>query len=207
MSAHTFILYCLLISFIVYCPGPMTLFALTTAMQHGTKAAIPPILGSSLGYIILLITVFLGLGLILQHSIFLFSLIKDAGAAYLIYLGIRYWYLAVPELISHEKLMSSPSPKNLSQQGFLIGLTNPKAILTFTALIPHFIDHRAHYAAHFFSLGLLFISLQFISAVCYAIFGDKVFNWLKQRKKELLQQKIIGSILIAAGLVLVALAR
>src|SRR5574343_983525 len=122
-------------------PGPGAVLSMSIGMRYGYRSALLAILGLQAALLLQLIVVALGLGALLAASETAFGLLKLAGAAYLIWLGVQKWRAPVAAIVA----TSSYLPKRgLFVQGLLVNLTNPKAIVFIGALVPQFIDPAQH---------------------------------------------------------------
>jgi len=202
MSLSNWFAFFLMMTAIAYTPGPMTMFSMSSSVRNGFFRTIPGIAGGSVAYMIQMIVVYGGLGVIVQNSMMVFNTIKWAGVIYLIVLGIKNWRYP----ITGEEVAGMDSSVSLLKQfslGWATGMSNPKSILVFTVLFPQFIN-PAHYTRHFVILGISFFIIQGSSAVVYALFGAKAFLWIRQRRLTNLQNKITAIILFLAGGILAA---
>lgn len=148
-------------------PGPSILLLLVVSLRQGTLAGLKYTLGVLAADAVLLTISLLGLGAVLQGSAMLFNIVKWAGVAYLIYLGIKQ--LRAPSEIKLETNQKVQAPFT---QGFTITALNPKAIGFFVAFFPQFIDHRGDVIAQLMVLVPLFMSLVFgIFAICAILAG------------------------------------
>lgn len=148
-------------------PGPSILLLLVVSLRQGTLAGLKFTLGVLAADAVLLTISLLGLGAVLQGSAMLFNIVKWAGVAYLIYLGIKQ--LRAPSEIKLETNQKVQAPFT---QGFAITALNPKAIGFFVAFFPQFIDHRGDVVAQLMVLVPLFMSLVFgIFAICAILAG------------------------------------
>jgi threonine/homoserine/homoserine lactone efflux protein len=148
-------------------PGPSILLLLVVSLRQSTMAGLKYTLGVLAADAVLLTISLLGLGAVLQGSAMLFNIVKWAGVAYLIYLGIKQ--LRAPSEI---KLETSQKVQAPFTQGFAITALNPKAIGFFVAFFPQFIDHRGDVLAQLMVLVPLFMSLVFvIFAICAFLAG------------------------------------
>jgi len=180
-----------------YTPGPMTMFSMSSSVRIGFFRTIPGIFGGSVAYIIQMIVVYGGLGVIVQNSMLVFNTIKWAGVIYLIILGIKNWCHS----INDEDVTDTASSVSMLKQfslGWATGMSNPKSVLVFTVLFPQFIT-PVHYTSHFVILAVSFFIIQGSSAVVYALFGAKAFLWIRQRQLTNIQNKITAAILFFAG--------
>src|ERR1044071_1091772 len=121
---------------IIAIPGPSVLFVIGRSLSLGRRGGLMSVLGNTLGMLPQIAAVSLGIGAAVAESVLLFQLLKLAGAGYLVYLGIQ--------AIRHRHTMTAVEPSTpqpaarLIRQGFLVGLTNPKSIVLFVAVLPQF---------------------------------------------------------------------
>jgi homoserine/homoserine lactone efflux protein len=141
--------------------------------------------------------VYLGLGVIVQESVLFFNTIKWAGVLYLFILAIKNWRQSANG-IGFKDIVSGVSSSRQFSLGFATGMSNPKSVLVFTVLFPQFID-PVHYTNHFITLSMSFFFIQGSSAIAYALFGAKVFLWMRQRCLTHIQSKATAVILFLAG--------
>ncbi len=187
-------------------PGPSMLLALTHGMRYGTRRTIASAMGNVTVTLIQASVSIAGLGTILITSETIFQLIKWAGAAYLIYIGISM-------LCSSKMSLSQNEVKNVTQvtslrrmymQAALVTAGNPKAIVFFTAVFPQFINPDTA----FLSQSCLLISIcAFIAFTCfmfYAIGGQNIVALFSEATIGKYIQKIIGGTFIGAGIGLAA---
>ncbi len=197
MALSNWFAFFLMMTAIAYTPGPMTLFSMSSSVQNGFFRTIPGIAGGSVAYMLQMIVVYGGLGVVVQNSMMVFNTIKWAGVIYLIILGIKNWRHSTTD----EEVADTDSKVSLLKQfslGWATGMSNPKSILVFTVLFPQFIT-PANYTSHFVILGISFFIIQGSSAVVYALFGAKAFLWIRQRALTNIQNKITAIILFLAG--------
>jgi len=170
---------------------------MSSSVRNGFFRTIPGIAGGSVAYMIQMIVVYAGLGVIVQNSMLVFNTIKWAGVIYLIILGIKNWCYEVND----ETVIVNVSNVSMLKQfslGWATGMSNPKSVLVFTVLFPQFIN-PVHYTGHFIILGVSFFIIQGSSAVVYALFGARAFLWIRQRRLTNIQNKITAVILFCAG--------
>src|SRR5581483_2728471 len=135
MNTHLFTAFLLITVVLFLTPGPIVTLIIATAARSGTRAALLTVAGASTGNAVLLALIALGLGWILQTSAMLFEIMRWAGAAYLIFLGIQAW--------RHARVaaaIAAPPAHVHARRGFLVAMTNPKTIAFFTAFLPQFVD-------------------------------------------------------------------
>lgn len=141
---------------IIVIPGPSVLFAVGRALALGRRGALLTVLGNAAGSALPLTAAAVGLGSVLAASTTLLSAVKLAGAGYLIYLGVRAFRERRSLSASLEAKVTPTAGRRLVRQGFFVGMTNPKAIVFFAAILPQFADRSA---------GALPAQLLFLEAV------------------------------------------
>ena len=183
-------------------PGNDTIFILSKSIGQGKKAGIVSALGIGTGSFIHTILAALGLSLIIAKSILLFNIIKYAGAAYIIYIGIKMF-------LDKNQLNTDISNKNeavnyrkIYRDAIITNVLNPKVALFFIAFLPQFIDPTFKNTVWpFLVLGITFITTGTIWCLILAIFAAAIFSKLKQRKTVSdYIHKICGIALIALGI-------
>ncbi len=181
-------------------PGPAVLYIVTRSIDQGRRAGLASVLGIELGNSIHAIAAALGLSAILLASSVMFSIIKYAGAAYLIYLGIRT-LLKPPETT----LASAAYRKNLQGtfwQGFVVGTLNPKTALFFLAFLPQFVDAgKGNISQQFLLLGFTFVAMAIITDSAFALLSGAAGEWLRHNRWfARFQRYVAGIIFIGLGI-------
>ena len=149
---------------ILIIPGPSVLFTISRGVTYGRRAAVANVAGNATGALTQATLVALGLGAIVATSAAVFTVMKLAGALYLVYLGAR----AIKERRSLSEALRTGdssgvrSTKQLMRDGFIVGVTNPKAALFYMAILPQFVHRDAgHVGLQMFLLGALFSLMSF----------------------------------------------
>ncbi len=183
-------------------PGPSMLLALTHGMKYGAKRTIASALGNVSVTLLQAAVSITGLGAILLASESLFNVIKWAGAAYLIFMGISMW--CSNDFKVSEQTESHSSPKvplrKMYMQAAFVTAGNPKAIVFFTAIFPQFIDPNAAYIPQF---GMLMGTGVFIAFGCfmiYAISGQKIVALFTKATIGKYINKVVGGTFVGAGI-------
>jgi threonine/homoserine/homoserine lactone efflux protein len=186
---------------LVFMPGPNTLYIIARSIQQGRKAGIVSSLGVQLGTLLHIAAAAFGLSALLLSSALAFNVVKYAGAAYLIYLGVK-------TLLTKEEKEATPEIRNVSlsrvfYQGAVVNLLNPKTALFFFAFLPQFIDAaRGRVAMQIILLGAILICLGALSDSIYALAAGGIGNWLRGNLKFLRAQRYFaGSVYIGLGAV------
>ena len=207
MEISTWILFIAVGTAAVVSPGPAILLAVSNSVRFGMTKVLLSSLGNITGLFILSSAAIFGLGAVLKTSTNLFLLIKLIGAAYLIYLGIRQWcskanFFAESssiEQLNKGKPAKKKSNKKIFIEGFLIAMTNPKAILFFTALFPPFIDTTKALPQQFLIMTFTFMAMSFICLMSYGLLASKAKYWFAQGNRTTWFNRALGSVFIGIG--------
>ena len=173
-------------------PGPSVLFVIGRSLALGRRGGLLSVLGNALGMVPQIIAVALGVGVVLAQSIVLFTIIKFAGAAYLVYLGIQ----AIRHrggLTTAAGPVSPSSTWRLLREGFLVGATNPKSIVFFVAVLPQFVDYRAgSIPLQLASLGGVFLVIALASDSIWALAAGTARHWFARSPKRVSTLGAVG---------------
>ncbi|UPR33694.1 LysE family translocator [Vibrio cyclitrophicus] len=207
MSFDTWIYYLLAVLILTASPGPSSLLCMTKGVQSGFKLSIFTSLGSLTAITGILTLSFTGLGVIIASSEVVFNVIKWTGAAYLIFLG---WKSLRSSQQDYDQLSAqqggSQSVKESAAKhyvsGFIVGASNPKAILFFTALFPQFIDPSIALLPQFTVFALTFAVMELSWLLVYAYLGAKSSNWLFAKGRAKVFNRVTGGVFIGAGALL-----
>lgn len=191
-----------LITVLIICitPGIDMMFILNRSISQGRDAGIYSALGVSVGAVVHTILSGLGLSVILQTSVVLFTIIKVVGAVYLIYLGIQM-FISKQSSISIKKTVYQ-SRRKLFVQGVITNVTNPKVALFFISFIPQFISVDNQYGPiPFLILGSIFAVMGAITSFIIAIFSSSLTTKLRENiVAEKIINKISGAVFVILGI-------
>lgn len=212
MSLETWMYYFLAVLVLTASPGPSSLLCMTKAVQSGFKMSVFTALGSLTAITGILSLSFTGLGVIIASSELVFSVIKWVGAAYLIYLGWKA-LRSSQEDFNQDDIQATttdgaeaPAKKGLRVNhfvsGFIVGSSNPKAILFFTALFPQFIDPSASLLSQYVVFAITFAVMELSWLLMYAYLGAKSSNWLFAKGRAKVFNRVTGGVFIGAGALL-----
>lgn len=182
-------------------PGPDMLYTAARSLSQGTKAGILSMLGIFTGCLFHITAAVFGLSKIIEQSVLLFSIIKYAGAAYLIYLGIRS-LLKKPAKETTINELPALSYRKIFFQGLITNVLNPKVAIFFLSFLPQFIDpHLPYIMQQIAFLGLWFdVQGCIILATVALLTGAFRHLLLKNKKFWNWQEKITGVILVGLGI-------
>ncbi len=185
---------------LIFTPGPDIIYVMTRGMAQGRRAALAAAAGFSLGNLVHTFFAVVGLSALLTSSATAFQLVKYAGAAYLIYLGIRMLRSSSPVAVQGE----APALQHrvIFRQSIIANILNPKVAVFFLAFFPQFVDHsRGHAAWQMLILGCTFVVLTAIGFGLVGLCSGWVGGYLQRAPR--IGSRIghfAGGILIALGL-------
>jgi threonine/homoserine/homoserine lactone efflux protein len=204
MTNESWLIYVLLVVAACATPGPAVLFAITTSTNHGWKKAVWAASGNITGLLCLGIIAITGLGALLDLSATLFNIVKFFGAAYLIYMGIKLIRSNDSSSVGMKtgQLTKKRSSGKLFFQAMTVAISNPKAIVFLTALLPQFMTVDQALLPQFIQLMATLMFFSFLFLMGYALLAYKVKDWLKKPGSGRTFNRISGSVFIAFGLLL-----
>ena len=189
------------VSLLALTPGPSVLLATANSMKYGPKKTTGTILGDLTANLCQIILASAGLATIITTSAELFQAIKWFGVLYLIYMGVRK-LISKPQLNLKTGNSKARGFWNLYGEGFLMSAANPKAVVFFAALFPLFIAQEYNFWFQVIILAVTFLVIDGLSLLIYVQFSNRLKSYLENSKKVHLQNKIVGVLLIASGILL-----
>ncbi|MDQ1172936.1 threonine/homoserine/homoserine lactone efflux protein [Microbacterium testaceum] len=169
---------------LIVIPGPGVLFVIGRSIALGRRAGLLSVVGNALGNIPAILAVAFGIGALVASSIVAFTVLKVVGAAYLVWLGIQ----AIRHRRDHVAGPSrAPASRwTLLRQGFVVGVTNPKTIAFFVAVLPQFVDpHAGAVWLQLLALGVIFQALALICDSTWALAAGTARTWFAGSPKRL----------------------
>jgi len=184
-----------------FTPGNDVLYVASRSISQGSSAGIISALGVFCGCFVHILAAVLGLSLIIAQSAYLFSIIKFAGAAYLVYLGIKALIAKSDASAPAQRTIKNNNWKHF-KQGFVTDALNPKVAIFFLSFLPQFIDPSTHFVKiQLATLGLWFAVQGTLVLILYALVLGKAKDFFKNSPKAMrVQEKITGVILIGLGI-------
>ena len=203
MEFNTWIYYLLAVAILTATPGPSVLLCVVTSIKQDFKTAFITSIGSLLAIIGIMSISFTGLGIIISSSEYIFNLIKYIGAGYLIYLGYKSFTSKEESYEFNSKVESKEKSKlKYFIDGFMVGASNPKAIVFFTALFPQFINQSEPLLQQFLVFVSTFAILELFWQLLYSYLGAKSSGWFLKKGRAKLFNRLSGSVFIGAGVLL-----
>lgn len=172
---------------LIVIPGPTVLFVVGRALAHGRRAALLSVLGNALGALVLVIGVSLGVGSLVARSVLLFTGLKLAGAAYLVYLGVQA--LRHRHALSASMTSGSAPERGAARtvwEGFAVGVSNPKTTVFFAAVLPQFVDRATgDVPLQMVLLGLVFTTIALVSDSGWGLVAATARSWFARSPRRL----------------------
>jgi threonine/homoserine/homoserine lactone efflux protein len=195
----TFLVFALASLALILAPGPNLVYIVTRSMSQGRRAGLASAVGVEAGTLVHITAAAVGLSQLVATSALAFSVVKYAGAAYLLYLGLR-------ALRRREGLDLTAATRPLQlprifRDGIVVNVLNPKVALFFLAFLPQFVD-PAHggATAQILALGVVFFLIALTVDVLYAIVAGALSGWLRRRPAYLRRQRfVVASIYLGLG--------
>jgi threonine/homoserine/homoserine lactone efflux protein len=181
-------------------PGPAVLYIVAQSVSRGRMAGLVSMLGIQVGGLVHVAAAAVGLSALVVQSALAFSIVKYAGAAYLVFLGVR-------RLLGRDRNGADGIPRErrlraLFANGIIVNVFNPKTALFFFAFLPQFVDvSRGGVAFQILVLGLVFIGLAVLSDGAYAVVAGSAAGWVSARRGCARAERFVsGSVLVGLGL-------
>ena len=198
MNLHLFLAYCFAVAILVLMPGPIVTLVVANSLSHGSRLGLATVAGASVGNAILLVATTVGLVAFFALLSEIFEVVRWVGALYLIWLGVKVWRAS-----GGQGLAILPAAKQSSRaaflQGFLIAITNPKAIVFYVAFLPQFIDSHLPAGPQLFMMIGAMIIMALFSDSAYALLAGRARGWFTTSARRRLQSGITGTLLIGIG--------
>ena len=170
---------------IIVIPGPSVLFIAGRALAHGRRTALASVAGNELGEFTLVVLVSIGVGTLVDRSAAAFTVVKLAGAGYLVFLGVR----ALLQRRGHELVGQLATPRHglrAVADGYLVGVANPKTMIFLAAILPQFADRQAgHVPLQMLVLGLVYVVIAAISDSLWSVIASAAREWFGRSPRRL----------------------
>ncbi|QIY54320.1 LysE family translocator [Streptomyces sp. RPA4-5] len=188
VSTESILAFAAMSLLVIVIPGPSVLFVIGRALAHGRRTALATVLGNLVGSYVLVIAVAWGLGALVESSAAVFMGVKMAGAAYLVYLGVQAF--------RHRKQMraadmEAPAGERRGDlrtvlDGLFVGITNPKGIVFFAAVLPQFVNHSAgHLPLQMMVLGLVPVAIGLVTDTLWGLGASAARSWFARSDRRL----------------------
>jgi threonine/homoserine/homoserine lactone efflux protein len=196
MSLELYLAYVAACVVLVIVPGPTVTLIVANSLTHGTRAGLINVAGTQLGLAVMIAVVAVGLGAMVATMGWWFEWLKLAGAAYLVWLGIKM--IRSTGKIGVAGAPARPPRGGYFWQGFFVLLSNPKVLLLFGAFIPQFVDTSKPYFGQVVFLGLTFMAIATVFDGAYALLAGSAGKFLSESRVRLVS-RLSGMFLIGGG--------
>jgi threonine/homoserine/homoserine lactone efflux protein len=200
MTLTTYLLYLAAVALLVLSPGPTMLMCITTAIHHGPRKAMLSAGGSVTAVLGVMLLSALGLGALLAASETAFTIAKVVGAAYLIWLGVKTFRSQGTVLGNEPGTASNAMTSQASYvRGFLVGASNPKALLFFAAFFPQFLNPNEAFVPQFAILALTFMAVELTVLTVCALGVSRIAPVLRQSGTMRWVNRVCGGLFTLMG--------
>jgi threonine/homoserine/homoserine lactone efflux protein len=181
---------------IIAIPGPSVMFAISRALVLGRRGAVITVVGNGIGVFVQAVAVSVGLGILIESNDTLMTVIRLAGAGFLIYLGINSLRHR-RDGIDNGDAVSAPQSKHLLRESIIVGMSNPKTIVFFSAIFPQFVDpSRGPIVLQMLILSVVFVIFGISGDAIYALSAGAARDWFAQSPQRIVTIRVIGATLI-----------
>lgn len=195
---HTWIAFVAAAEALLIIPGPTVLLVISYALAQGRRSAWATVPGVAGGDFTAMALSLLGLGAVLAASAELFTVLKLAGAAYLVYLGIRILRAPVPETLD-DNAPQEHSAWRITAHAYAVTALNPKSIVFYVAFFPLFLGADRPLLPQILTFGGTFLVMATINAILYAMMAGQVARFLKTYRARRNLNRAAGGILLVTG--------
>lgn len=192
---------------IIMVPGPSVLFTLARGVAWGRAVAVLTVLGNSIGTLLLSLLIAFGLGPLLSRYHTFSIVLQVAGGVYLLWLGVealRHRHAHAQAMTQRES--SRPSNLHVVRQGFTVGVLNPKSLVFFAAVFPHFVDpSKGNTTLQLVVFGCIFSVMAFCSDGTWGLIAGTAREWLADSPKRLVALRSVGGcVMCSLGILIVS---
>ncbi|MDP3209534.1 MAG: LysE family translocator [Rhodoglobus sp.] len=171
---------------IILVPGPSVLFVIGRSLSLGRIGGLVSVLGNAIGGLVIVAAVAFGVGVVIAQSLVVFAIVKIVGAGYLVYLGVQ----AIRHRRAHaEVARASGRERNtlrMLTQGLIVGVSNPKTIVFFIAVLPQFVSYPAGgIPGQLLVLGVIFIAIALLTDSVWALTAGVARDWFARSPRRI----------------------
>jgi len=196
MSLHLYLAFVAACIALALLPGPVVTLIIANGLRHGTRAALINVAGAQTGLAIVIGIVAVGLTSLMATMGYWFDWVRFAGAAYLVWLGIKL--IRCPVEGVNADAPPPPPRGGFFLQGFLVLLSNPKVLVFFGAFIPQFMDMSKDHVPQVALLGITFMVVAAMTDAIYALLAGRARLFFSARRTRLVS-RVSGGFMIGGG--------
>ncbi|WP_221356818.1 LysE family translocator [Streptomyces beigongshangae] len=189
------------VAVLIAVPGPSVVFVVGRGVTLGRRAALATAVGNNAGVLIQAVLVAFGLGAVVTRSIVVFSVLKFAGALYLVYLGVQTWRHRRELAVTDAQQRPPMNVWRIVRQGFVVGVSNPKGFLIFSAVLPQFVDRSAgHVTLQLLLLGVVCAAVALVSDSAWGLLAGTARSWFRGSSRRLSAiGAVSGTVMVGLG--------
>ncbi len=200
MSYESYFAFCVAAMALALVPGPTVTVIIANSLRYGTRAGMMNVAGTQVGFVIWLGVAALGLGAAIKIMGTWFDVLRWAGAAYLVWLGIKMLLSKGDLAVAVDRARPRGS---FFLQGFVVIMSNPKMLVLFGAMIPPFLSKDGNLMQQTLLLGFTFMAIAAVGDTLYALMAGKAGQWLSRSRIRAIE--IVSGVCLTAGGVWMAL--
>lgn len=208
-SSSTLLAFALASALIIAVPGPSVLFTIGRALSAGRREALLTVVGNAFGILTQICALAVGLGPLIAASATAYTVLKLVGAGYLVWLGVQ----AIRDRRRLAEAFASGVPTRVAavhavRAGYVVGVTNPKSLVFFAALLPQFVDPGEPVALQLLVLGAVFTVLALLGDGSVALAASRARDWFASSPRRMERVGGVGGLMmVGLGTTLVATGR
>ncbi|MDO7900790.1 LysE family transporter [Pseudomonas sp. K1(2024)] len=207
MSMETWLAFFAACWVISLSPGAGAIASMSSGLQYGFWRGYWNALGLQLGLIVQIAIIAAGVGAILAASATAFQVIKWFGVAYLVYLAYRQWRALPMDLTDPSAVRPIGKPLSLVFRGFLVNVSNPKALVFMLAVLPQFIDPHAPLLPQYLTITVTMISVDLLVMAGYTGLASRVLRLMRTPRQQKRLNRTFAGLFIGAATFLATLRR
>jgi len=200
MSYEAFFAFCVAAAALALVPGPTVTVIIANSLRYGSRAGLLNVAGTQAGFVIWLGIAAMGLGAAIKLMGTWFDVLRWAGAAYLVWLGIKMLLSKGDLAVAVDRARPRGS---FFLQGFVVIISNPKMLVLFGAMIPPFLSKDGNMMQQTLLLGFTFMVIAAVGDTLYALMAGKAGQWLSRSRIRAIE--IVSGVCLTAGGVWMAL--
>jgi threonine/homoserine/homoserine lactone efflux protein len=201
MSINEYLIFFIVTFTFMLSPGPSTFNCMNNGIRYGARKSVVGVLGNVVAFQLLIALSVIGLGAVLAASEIAFQIIKIIGAFYLVYLGVKIW-ISQAVVDGHPRSEADVTSLQLCKRAFLVTMSNPKALIYISALLPQFININQPSLSQFLLIALTIGMAQFVAFSLYAILSSRARYWLSNKRNRQLFNRASGLTFMGFGVAL-----
>lgn len=182
-------------------PGAGAVQSMATGLAHGLRRGAWSIAGLQIGLLLQLAIVAVGLGAAVARSMTAFTIIKWAGVAYLVYLAVRQWR-STNESVGDGVEVGDGNRLRLLTQGFLVNITNPKALVFLLAVLPQFVEPDHPLLPQYLVIAATMVVVDVIVMCGYTGLASRLLSWLRTPRQQTIVNRTMSALFATAAVVL-----